>query len=128
MQTIDHETQAAVDAVIRETTTRPPQAELDAIGHQGDVDFATPRPATPEELALCTQQSLVVASGSHGSHVFVGLLAVTPAGVAVQGEAVLYHTDEPRARHGAVSFCGGRVWAFWPHAELIGAEVLKQQD
>lgn len=104
-----------------------PIAETNAIGHQGDVNFAR---HTGEDAADVTTSQLrvVVAKGSHGSHVLVGDIGLTKNGIVVGKKgATLFHTDQPKCRHGAVKFEAG-VWAFWNHAEMLGGEVVKQRD
>jgi len=76
------------------------------VARQGDVVLFRRGDCAPGEHP---QARLVLASGAHGEHHMIGrFVMVGPGSVSIQ-EAVLVHTDEPRARHGAVRFLPG-IW------------------
>jgi len=81
---------------------------------QGDLMLARRGDCAPGEHP---QGHLVLARGAHGEHHLVGRIRVlAPGQVSIQG-AVLAHTDEPRARHGAIGFCPG-IWEHWVLREI----------
>jgi fatty acid/phospholipid biosynthesis enzyme len=111
-------------------TAKPVEAVGSEIGHQGDVNFTQARqlkPADREALkAVNGEVRAVVSAGRYGSHVMIGKFTPVKDGLAVE-DATLYHTDVPNSRHDAVKF-GPGVWTFWPHAEVLGGDVIQQKD